>query len=164
MAVPAATRTQLRKRAPALYSRLYRNDCEWLSSQSCAQQVREPAVRVNWSERDAAVAMQVEVLVGQMKARDPPTRVSKTRVLGELQLRSLLAHRKARLPNTVATLRNQCETVEAFQHRRIANIVKGQTPGSQTSDCRLLRDARINGNRLPDKGLALLAAARMLCR
>jgi hypothetical protein len=164
MAVPAATRTQLRKRAQALYSRLYRNDREWLKLQSCAQKVRDPVTRVNWSERDTALAMQVEVTVGRIKARDPPIRASKTKVLRELQRRSLLAHGKAKLSNTVATLRDRCETVEAFQLRRIANVVKGQTPGLQSSDWRLLRDARINSNRLPDKGLALLAAARTLCR
>jgi len=85
-------------------------------------------------------------------------------VLGELQVRSLLAHRRAKLPRTVAVLDECCEKVESFQIRRLAAVMQEQRAPGLVSDAMWLTLTRINIDRLPDRGAALLAAARMVTR
>jgi len=159
-----ATRTQLRVKAPALYARLYRADRPWLCAQRCARPLRESKTRIDWGSRDDALAAQVRKVAADLRLRVPPVRVSRSRVLGELQVRSLLAHRRAKLPRTVAVLDECCEKVESFQIRRLAAVMQEQRAPGLVSDAMWLTLTRINIDRLPDRGAALLAAARMVTR
>lgn len=120
--------------------------------------------RIDWASRDRALAERAAALIKEIRARTPPVRASRHRVLGELQVRPLLALRGAKLPETNAILASHCETVEAFQFRRISLILKAHPADSRLiGDVALLRAARINPDRLPDRGVALLEAARRSC-
>jgi hypothetical protein len=160
---PILTRTQLRRQAPALYARLYRRDHQWLMRQNVAAAIRRPPVRVDWMARDLEVAQRVANVIRAIKLESPPIRVTRSVVLGRLQLRSLLAHRASKLPRTTALLNEQCETVEGFQVRRLVAVFRNGAAGLSSGDWAWLRAARINSARYPDGGATLLAAARRIC-
>lgn len=160
----AATRTELRRAAGALYARLYRADRAWLLAQPCPRYPRRPVTRIDWDSRDRELADRIAALIEEIRTRNPPMRVSRHRVLGELQVRSLLALRGAKLLRTRAILAERCESVEAFQFRRLALLLKAKPADARlVGDFALLRAARINPDRLPDHGAALLEAARRSC-
>ena len=164
-AAPTATRTQLRRSAPALYARLYRADRTWLMAQSCPRYPRLPVTRVDWEARDRVLADRVATKVEDLRTRTPPIRASRHRVLGELQIRTVIAMRGTHLPKTQAILAEHCETVEAFQLRRLTLVLDAQQSNSRVmGDSALLRAARINPDRFPDHGVALLTAARVACQ
>lgn len=161
---PTATRTELRRAAPAVYARLYRADRAWLLAQPAPRYPRRPVTRIDWARRDRELAGRAGALIEEISARTPPIRASRHRVLGELQARPLLALRGAKLPKTSAILALRCETAEQFQFRRVALILKSHPADSRLlGDAALLRAARINPDRLPDRGVALLEAARRSC-
>jgi len=158
--LPGATKSELRRTAPALYMRLYRADKRWLSSQAGAPAKRKPVIRIDWAGRDADLAGRIAAAAQEMRSRAPLTRVTRSRILGELQLRSLLAHKSANLPKTLAALVRHCETVEAFQARRLIAVMRSQPKGCGLGELALLRAANINVDRLPDRGARLLAQAK----
>lgn len=163
--VPAATRTELRHMAPALYARLYRADRSWLLSQACARHPRTSALRIDWVKRDRELANCIAAAIEDICLRTPAVRASKSRVLGELQVRALVAFRGAKLPRTLAVLETRCETVEAFQVRRVIAILGNHGAGRRTlSNGTLLREARINPDRFADHGAALVETARRACQ
>lgn len=150
----------LRRIAPALYARLYRNDRAWLLAWK-AKCGRRLAVtrRIDWPRRDLALELRVRQQVAQTLQERPPRRASRSHVLGMLGLRALVAHRAALLPRTSAVLDALCETVEAYQLRRL-ELVFSQEVGHSIPDWRALRDARIQAGRLPDGGQGLIQRAR----
>jgi hypothetical protein len=159
---PTLTRTQQRRQAPALYARLYRGDREWLMRKACSVAIRRPTVRVDWMARDREVVERVADMIHGIRLEEPPARVTRSVVLGRLQLRSLMAHRASKLPLTTALLNEQCETVEAFQVRRLVAVFRNRSAG-RPGDWAWLRAARINSARYPDGGATMLAAARRIC-
>lgn len=163
-ASPAATRTELRRSAPALYARLYRADRAWLLEQSCPRYPRAPVTRIDWDGRDRELVERVAAVIDGIRSRVPEVRASRCRVLGELQVRSLLALRGAKLPRTRALLAQRCETAQDFQLRRLERVLTEKPAESRLlADWALLRVARINPGRLADGGAALLEAARRRC-
>jgi hypothetical protein len=160
---PLLTRTQLRRQAPALFARLYRRDRAWLMRHNGAVAERSPTKRVDWMGRDLEVAARVEAVIRDMRLESPPVRVTRSAVLGRLQLRSLLAHRSSNLPRTTALLKEQCEMIEAFQVRRLVAVFRNGSAGRSSGDWAWLRAARINSARYADGGATLLAAARRIC-
>jgi hypothetical protein len=155
------SKTQLRARSPALYSRLYRNDRAWLLEQRAARVARPRAATVDWATRDRVLAERVQAMVAAVLAEAPLRRASRHFVLGQLRARALIAHYGHHLPLACAALEEGCETVETFQLRRIANVDKtGSLHGSSAPDWRVLRAARINPARYPDGARALLERAR----
>jgi hypothetical protein len=150
----------LRNIAPALYARLYRNDRAWLIAWK-AKCDKRPAVarRIDWPQRDLALELRVRQQVAQTLKESPPCRASRSHVLGMLGLRALLAHRATLLPRTSTALDALCETVEAYQLRRL-ELVFRQEGGHSIPDWKALRDARIQPGRLPDGGQGLIQRAR----
>lgn len=158
---PSATRTELRCLAPALYARLYRADRAWLLSQVCARHPRTFPQRIDWAKRDRELANCIAAAIEAIRLRTPPVRASRSRVLGELQVRALVAFRGAKLPRALAVLEKRCETVEAFQVRRVISVLGIHGAGACTlSNGFLLREARINPDRFADHGAALVKTAR----
>jgi len=156
---PDAGKKDLRAGAPALYSRLYRNDHEWL----LAWQPRTALYaghrrRVNWQQRDAIIEQRVREQAKRVLREDPPRRVSRSHVLGELGLRALLAHRFALLPRTCAALDEICESVDVFQVRRVACVLAREC-GNQVPAWYVFREAKVQASRLPDRGRDLLIRA-----
>jgi hypothetical protein len=84
-----------------------------------------------------------------MASSVPLMRVSRSGVLGQLQVRSLFAHRSAKLPKVRAMLAAHCETVQAFQLRRLVAVIRSKSAGVQSGDLALLRAANINVDRSP---------------
>jgi hypothetical protein len=149
----------LRRAAPALYARLYRNDRAWLLAWQPAEVVL-PAVagRVDWRRRDLKLESQVQEGVARILQELPPRRASRNYVLGVLGVRALVAHRAALLPRTSAALRALCESVEDFQLRRVTQVlVQGDW---SAPDWRVMREAGIQPHRFVDSGRGLLERAR----
>jgi hypothetical protein len=156
---PLLGKKALRGVAPALYARLYRNDRDWLlawrrNAAATAGRVR----RLDWSSRDASVEALVREQAADTLRQVPARRVSRSHVLGALGLRALVAHRGALLPRTLAALSEVCETVEAFQLRRLVAVIQLET--RPLPDWQLLRKARIQASRAPDTAARLLASAQ----
>lgn len=161
---PAASRPELRRLNPALYARLYRAERSWFLSQACPRHPRTITQRVDWETRDRELAARVAATASEIRSRTPAIRASQCRVLGELQVRALVAIRGAKLPRTIAMLADQCETVEAFQVRRLISVLKScGTPMRPPSNGTLLRAARINPDRFADHGAALIETAMRAC-
>lgn len=159
---PTLTRTQLRRHAPALYARLYRSDRGWLMRQTSAPAQRLATARVDWIARDLDVAERVGEMINDLRLESPPARVTRSVVLKRLHLTSLLAHRASKMPRTMALLNKGCESIEAFQVRRLVFAFRNGSAGRQ-ADWAWLRAAKINSARFPDGGARLLAAARRIC-
>lgn len=154
---------QMRTQAPALYARLYRNDRDWLLSQDSQAAYRQVnARRVNWKERDAIVEASVRTCVEQVLAVVPIRRASRSYVLGKLGLRALVAHRRLLLPRTCAALNELCETVEAFQVRRLATVLSRLPDTAPT--WQILRTAGIEPCRFSDGARSLIHQATLKVR
>jgi hypothetical protein len=150
----------LRAIAPALYARLYRNDRAWLLAWR-AKRLQRPAVarRIDWQQRDLELEPRVRQQVAQILKEAPPRRASRHHVLGLLGLLAMMTHRAALLPRTSAALEELCETVEAYQLRRLESVLS-QEGRLNTPNWRALREARIQPDRLPDGGQSLIQRAR----
>jgi Tn7-like transposition protein D len=157
---PDATRTQLRRRVPALYARLYRGDRRWLREQACASPVEVRKPLVDWLARDAGLAAEVSVRADDIGARVPAIRVTRSRILRELQRATFVAHRSRKLPKTLAVLAAQCEALVAFRVRRLTRVLLRRGTSPLISRTSLLRAARINTSGLADGGVALINAVR----
>ncbi|MBD2203534.1 TniQ family protein [Calothrix sp. FACHB-1219] len=122
---PEASKTTLRKLAPATYTWLYRNDREWLNQNSPALQVAVPSVaRVDWHERDQQILTQVQDRVRSLLNANEPERISISRVGKTIGLLALLEKHLDQMPLTQAYLESVVETVEEFQMRRIKWAIK----------------------------------------
>jgi hypothetical protein len=157
---PAYGKKELRSVAPALYARLYRHDRHWLLSWTpVAQREVTATKRVDWPARDVETEARVRRQVAMTMQEHPPRRASKNYILGRLGLRALLAHRSTMLPLTTATLHELCETVDAYQLRRL-QLVLCDEGMAELPDWRLLREARIEPGRFADGAKSLLHRAR----
>lgn len=155
---PGATKTELRQMAKALYMRLYRNDREWLLTHGPKRAKQEPKLRVNWHERDIDLARAVAREADRLAGQEPPVRITQTRILAALRMDSTFYRKKARLPRTADELAARTESIEAFQLRRLRAVMYASD--ERDKDWLMLRRARINVDRLADKGASLVAAAR----
>lgn len=155
---PTLNKKQLRAKAPALYARLYRHDREWLLAQRVLPSERPVTERrIDWPRRDAEVEALVQAGVAKALRIQPARRASRSYVLGQLGLRALVAHRATLLPRTTAALDELCETVEAFQVRRLAAALT-KLPES-APEWALLRAAAIQPRRFDDGARSLIHRA-----
>lgn len=156
---PDAGKKELRAQAPALYARLYRSDREWLLAwQPLTALYVGQRRRVNWQDRDARYEELVRQQAKRVLHEDPLRRVTRNRVLGALGLRAVLAHRPALLPRTCAALAEICESVDAFQVRRVAGVLARES-GSQLPAWFVLREAGVQPSRFADGARDLLLRA-----
>ncbi len=151
---------ELRGIAPALYARLYRNDRAWLLAWTAQRPGRTTGTRrIDWHQRDVDLEARVKQQVARTLNESPPRRASRNHILGMLGIRAMVTHRGELLPRTTAALDVLCETVEAFQLRRLASVFsKEGAPG--VPDWKALRAARIEPRRFPDGGRDLVQRAR----
>jgi len=158
---PGLGRTKLRLQEPALYARLYRGDREWLMQHGARIPKNPGHPRVSWPLRDEALSKMVQALATQIKNSTPMRRASASHVLGLLGARTTVNRNGVRLPLTTAAIAAHCESVEDFQVRRIQaeHEADGWFPRPAG---RVLRAARLNPARFPDKGLGILARAKQL--
>jgi len=155
---PSHTRAQLRHLEPALYARLYRSDREWLMTHGPRRcPARRTAARVNWEARDARLSERVAACAQRLRQERPMRRASPSRILGQLRARALVKCYGRHLPRTNEALRRCSESVEAHQVKRIAVAIAN---GGASTHGQLLRRAKINPDRLADRGQALIEAAQ----
>lgn len=157
---PGLGKKELRSAAPALYARLYRNDRAWLLAWKAPCPGRSVGVRrIDWQRRDQELEARVKRQVLRTLDDSPPRRASRNHVLCMLGIRAMVTHQGALLPRTMAALDSLCETVEAFQLRRLEAVFI-QEGMSGLPDWKALRQARIEPRRLPDGGRGLIERAR----
>lgn len=117
---PSLSKTELRRKMPDVYMRLYRNDRQWLERNSPQKrQVVYENQRVDWAERDEQILINSKTAVQILRQKVPPVRITIGSVGKLLGLRALLEKHLDKLPNTKFFLVSQTETVEDFQIRRI---------------------------------------------
>jgi hypothetical protein len=84
----------------------------------------ESRPRVDWDARDQEICARIEQAAAKLLSADAPVRVTRAhvgRMTGDL---SLIDKKIARLPRTAKLLEACCESVEAFQIRRIRRAVQ----------------------------------------
>nr|WP_274377377.1 TnsD family transposase [Desulforamulus aeronauticus] len=121
-----ASKTELRKLAPRTYIWLYRHDKEWLNQNSPYFRAnKQENMRVNWLERDKEVLLKVKKAVSRIKVLDDkPVRISISRI-GKLSgTLSLLEKHLDKMPLTKEFLKNNYDTTEEYQIRRIKWAVR----------------------------------------
>ena len=121
-AYPELGRKALRQRLPRTYTWLYRNDRAWLDAHSPApRRAARPRQKVDWQRLDADLAAAVPAAAKTLKedVTEKPRRVTVTslaRALGQLHN---IQKKADKLSETVAALKREAETREAFAVRRI---------------------------------------------
>jgi hypothetical protein len=112
---------------------------------------------VDWPERDEAWVERIRELAGLLHAKQPMVRVSRSRVLGELQGRALFAHYGEKLPLATRALDEFCESVEAFQARRMSKVLNEDR---DIPDWKVFSKAAIDPRRRRTRPREMLAALR----
>lgn len=157
---PSLGKSELRLSAVALYARLYRNDHAWLMDWSSPPKRSEKSVRrINWPQRDENYEAQVLAQITKTLQETPPRRASRGFILGTLGLRSTLGNRGFLLPRTQAALDRACESVSAYQLRRLIRIL-GQEGMATAPEWRVWYMAGIEPSRFADGGRGLMQLAR----
>lgn len=114
------SKTTMRLHAPATYTWLYRHDRVWLGSHSPLRKtLTVPTRRVDWDKRDEAVLAEAQTAVQELLKRQPPVRVTVSRVGKIIGLLPLLEQHSDKLLLTKAYLKTVIESQERYQIRRI---------------------------------------------
>lgn len=118
---PEKSKTELRKVNSGLYTWLYRNDREWLNSNSPKKkQITTANNRVDWDKRDVEILELVKALVDEiLNSNDKPERITISRVGKKIGKLSLLEKHLPKLPRTNEYLLQNTDSVRDFQIRRI---------------------------------------------
>ena len=115
--------SEARKRIPAVYAWLYRNDRPWLIRVNGNYHAQpEPYPRVDWTKRDEHLTKQLLILASALSDRFHHQRISLTsliRPLGEAMVRANLA----KLPRLHALLNQLVETPDEYHKRRINGAI-----------------------------------------
>lgn len=113
--------TALRRRLAAEYMWLYRHDRDWLRDHQPAPAPRDvPGPRVDWVAVDSRLAADITAAAAELKAVDPPVRVTLATLERAVNKPRWISSRKRRLPRTMAAIEAVSESVEAFRMRRLA--------------------------------------------
>jgi hypothetical protein len=146
---PQASVTQLRRKAPALYTRLYRADQIWLKAHS-PKMVRtgnNSENRVDWKVRDFSLARKSLKLIKKLLLMNLGRRVSSTFVLKELKMAPVYEKNKSCFLLTEKVLKKYCESVDDYQMRRIDSVVvRLKKNGVILKEWKIIREARLRDN------------------
>jgi hypothetical protein len=118
---PGLGPTALRRRLPAEFAWLYRNDRDWLRDHRPAATPRgAPGARVDWEAVDGGLAADVAAAAERLKAAVPPVRVTVAALGRAVAKPGWIGPRKSKLPRTMAALAELAESVDVFRARRLA--------------------------------------------
>ena len=151
-----------RKKAPALYARLYRAQRAWITAVN--KEHKRPAQperksRINWQTRDAEYLRCLQELATFITATNDGPRRSHNFWLKNLKAPSTLEKQLARLPLTRAFIQRYTETVADFQIRRLENTYADlKEHMSQPPRWRLLRSSGLSEQRLTPAARTFLNA------
>jgi hypothetical protein len=119
-AAPDLTRQQLRRRIPAVYAWLYRNDRDWLDCQLPKGSRDKPnKPLLDWPAIDLETAQTLGQRATQLRTVTPPQQITRLALERALGQRGWLEKRLQKLPLCVALLAQVTESVEDFQGRRV---------------------------------------------
>lgn len=117
---PAFSTKRLRSQAPAAYTWLYRHDRAWLDNNKPLRCLpRAVTSRVNWRQRDAALALKLRQIISILLRAERFVRLTPGRLAREAGEAALLGQHLDRLPRCARVFAELCETREAFATRRI---------------------------------------------
>lgn len=145
---PEKSKTQLRKVNNSLYTWLYRNDREWLNSNSPKKKhITTINNRVDWDRRDVEILELVKAIVDEiLNSNNKPERITISRVGKKIGKLSLLEKHLSKLPRTNEYLIQNTESVRDFQIRRIKWAIKEcEQEGHDVQWWRVARIAGIRG-------------------
>lgn len=135
----------------ALYSWLYRHDREWLVRHTPAKKRDFPHYRVDWQQRDTDLYNMLQKHLKDLQSHPPNRRVSRNYLLSLLGTISSLEKHLDDLPRLRKLLEQSCESVEAFQIRRILCFwEKALREGVQLPVWKLRRLAGLKENTSPN--------------
>jgi hypothetical protein len=122
---PTFSRTELRKRDPSLYMRIYRKDKEWLKNHPPSVKTNiDTNNRVDWAKRDLQILAKVKVAVEELNSREKPVKITTSSIGKAINQLTLLEKKADKLPRTKAYIDSVKESVTDFQKRRINWSVK----------------------------------------
>jgi hypothetical protein len=114
------SKTAMRLQAPATYTWLYRHDRSWLDSHSPSRKAPTTSIsRIDWNKRDEDVLTEAQAAVRELLRRQPPIRITVSRVGKFIGLLPLLEQHSNKLRCTKAYLTTVVESLEQFQIRRV---------------------------------------------
>ncbi|MEA5025893.1 hypothetical protein SDC9_45764 [bioreactor metagenome] len=139
---PNASKTEVRRQTPGVYSWLYRHDREWLNDNSPEIKRRvSSAGRIDWNVRDVEIAEKVRKTVeALLKAEGKPKQITVSRVGKMVGKLAILEKHLDKLPRTREYLLKIVENIEDFQMRRIhwaAKVLEQQ--GEELRPWRIIR-------------------------
>ena len=123
---PTASRSQLNKIEPTVYSWLTVYDREWFEAVSPPPRTNPgPPPLVDWKQRDSELATAVRVAAERLKqAPGRPIRVSKLAIAREIGALSVVNKQAHHIPQTIAVLEEVSESLNDWAVRRIERAVK----------------------------------------
>lgn len=112
----------LRRRVPAAYAFLYRNERDWLNAhKSTSTRVAAPTYRVDWTERDEKLLNEAVLIADELLNSDArPSWIRKTTILRRMRADSLYFTNIDKLPRTTVFLNAISENRSDFAKRKIA--------------------------------------------
>ncbi|MBW4693437.1 MAG: TnsD family transposase [Lyngbya sp. HA4199-MV5] len=122
---PQASKTALRRCAPATYSWLYRYDQVWLSQHSPSAQ--KPVYinnRVDWQERDEQILAQVQEAMQRLLVAERPIRITVSKVAKVIGQLALIEQHLDQMPLTKVYLDTVAESIEDYQIRRVRWVAR----------------------------------------
>nr|WP_283248472.1 TnsD family Tn7-like transposition protein [Bacillus sp. FJAT-49711] len=143
---PDISKTELRKKSPAVYTFLYRHDKDWLNANSPEHQKKKTLNnRIDWIERDEEIFKKVQKIANDMKNNpDKPIRIT-LRALGDgIGERSLLEKHLDKMEKTKAYIEQICESEQEFRFRRIRHVIhKMKEEGESIKAWKVIKRAAI---------------------
>lgn len=117
---PESSAHALRESSPGVYAWLYLNDRAWMNRNKPSRRHRkEFAPRVDWEQRDAALARQLREVALGLLSLEQPVRLTRNRLAVEAGIGGVLNDNLDKLPECGRVLLEVTETPEEFAVRRI---------------------------------------------
>lgn len=118
---PEKSKTELRKLATDVYAFLYRNDRDWLNTNSpVKKRMQTPNQRVDWEKRDRELLKEVKKVVRNWDVGvEKPIKITVTAIGKKINELPLLQKKADKLPKTIDYIHEVSEDTVAFQKRRV---------------------------------------------
>ncbi|MGD2199963.1 TnsD family transposase [Lysinibacillus fusiformis] len=147
---PTFSKTELRKRDPSLYMRIYRQDKEWLKNHPPSVKTNiDTNNRIDWAKRDLQILAKVKVAVEELNSREKPVKITTSKIGKAINQLTLLEKKADKLPRTKAYIDSVKESVTDFQKRRINWSVK-HLRDEELEFWKIVRKAGIKESFYPD--------------
>lgn len=122
---PHLSKTELRKKEPAVYTYLYRHDRDWLncSSPSLSRDITKQN-RVDWPKRDEEMLTLAQRAVESILNSPKWKRITKSRIATEAGYQALIEQHLEKMPKTKEYIEEVVESEDDFRVRRVNDVIK----------------------------------------